>query len=244
MRDPKRSLLGVVLAVVLPLAAAACGGSKTESKSADSDASAESSSSAAPSAEATDSSDKSTSTTDKSTTDKSATGGGGGGKTQSGDPHVNAAEPSSTTTAAEGAKDSGALVLELSVVMRGGGKVEGEKEILDAAAEQIRASKKLALSTKNIDKPRRVEVTLTVEPAVEDKNGLTVKLRLTGVEPDGKCPVFDLDQKFSMSGKKTTSAPDVLALRQAGVKSLLVKLEDSASNVKPAANCTSFKKKS
>ncbi|NUP13408.1 MAG: hypothetical protein HOW73_45800 [Polyangiaceae bacterium] len=142
-------------------------------------------------------------------------------------------------------KDANALVLNLTYSMKGGGKVDAgtSDELQKAALERIATSAKLASPASKVDKPRSVNVTVMLDEPKNDKKGLTVKMGLVGVEPDGKCPLFDIDQNFTLSDAKSTDANDVLALRRSAIIALLDKLESEAGTLKPTANCTAFKKK-
>lgn len=144
----------------------------------------------------------------------------------------------------EGAKDANALVIEVIFIEKGGKKVDEATlaELMKSFEGRVATSPKLATpSSKGVTAPRRVTATFMVEAPITDAKGLTVKMGLNGVEPAGKCPLFDLDQKLTMSGGKNTPA-DVLELRKAAVVALLEKLEPTAPTLKPAANCTAFKK--
>ncbi len=153
---------------------------------------------------------------------------------------------SATQAATGGApKDADALVIEPAFALKGGGKVDAatEQALLKAFADRVAKSSKLASKgEKGVSKPRRVTATFMIEKPVNDKKGLTIRMSMNGVEPDGKCPLFDLDQNLTMSGGKSTEE-DVLELRKAAVASLLEKLEPTAPTLKPAANCTAFKNK-
>lgn len=141
-------------------------------------------------------------------------------------------------------KEPNALVLSLSYMMKGGAKADAatSKELEKAALERIATSTKLASATSKVDQPRPVNVTVLIEEPTDGKKGLTVKMGLVGVEPAGKCPLFDIDQNFTMSDAKKTNADDVLSLRRSAIQALLDKLEQSASTLKPTANCTAFRK--
>ena len=147
-------------------------------------------------------------------------------------------------TPSEGAKDANALVMEVVFIEKGGKKVDDATlaELMKSLETRIATSPKLATpASKGVTAPRRVTATFTVEAPITDAKGLTIKMGLNGVEPAGKCPLFDLDQKLTMSGGKNTPA-EVLELRKAAVVALLEKLEPTAPTLKPAANCTAFKK--
>ena len=144
----------------------------------------------------------------------------------------------------EGAKDANALVMEVVFMEKGGKKLDDATlaELMKALEGRIATSPKLATpASKGVTAPRKVTATFMVEAPITDSKGLTIKMGLNGVEPAGKCPLFDLDQKLTMSGGKNTPA-DVLELRKAAVVALLEKLEPTAPTLKPAANCTAFKK--
>lgn len=142
------------------------------------------------------------------------------------------------------AKEPGALVLTLAFSMKAGGKVDPTTtaELIQAAEERIATSSKLATSAGKIDKPRALGVTVLLTEPKNDAKGLTVRMGFVGVEPDGKCPVFDIDQSFTLSDTKTAKPEDVLALRRSAIQALLGKLESESGNLKPKANCTAFKK--
>jgi hypothetical protein len=151
-----------------------------------------------------------------------------------------AAKPASNETA----KDANALVLEVVFIEKGGKKVDDATlaELMKSLEGRVATSAKLATpSSKGVTAPRKVTATFMVEAPITDAKGLTIKMGLNGVEPAGKCPLFDLDQKLTMSGGKNTPA-DILELRKAAVVALLEKLEPTAPTLKPAANCTAFKK--
>lgn len=142
--------------------------------------------------------------------------------------------------AAEGPKDENALVLELSVKgkdLDDAGRASIEKEM----QALIKKSSKVALSDKGVAKPRHVSATLTAEPVTSDKKGFTVKLGMTGVTTNGKCPLFDLNQKLTMEGGKKESASDVAELRKAALAAMFEELETKAPTMKPNANCTPYK---
>jgi hypothetical protein len=144
----------------------------------------------------------------------------------------------------ETAKDANALVMEVVFIEKGGKKVDDATlaELMKSLEGRIATSAKLATpASKGVTAPRKVTATFMVEAPITDAKGLTIKMGLNGVEPAGKCPLFDLDQKLTMSGGKNTPA-DILELRKAAVVALLEKLEPTAPTLKPAANCTAFKK--
>lgn len=163
----------------------------------------------------------------------------------SGDTAASAAPTSSPKPSGnETAKDANALVMEVVFIEKGGKKVDEATlaELMKSLEGRIATSTKLATpASKGVTAPRKVTATFMVEAPITDAKGLTVKMGLNGVEPAGKCPLFDLDQKLTMSGGKNTPA-DVLELRKAAVVALLEKLEPTAPTLKPAANCTAFKK--
>lgn len=139
-------------------------------------------------------------------------------------------------------KDDNALVVELLFTMKGGGSVDDatRAELVKAAEARIAKSPSIASKGTTVDKPRAVIMTVSLDKPVTDAKGLTVHMGITGVEQNGKCPLFDLAQKFSMSGGKNDAA-DVLELRKNAIAALIEKLEASAPTLKPDANCTSFK---
>lgn len=162
----------------------------------------------------------------------------------SGDVAASAAATGGPAKPAEGAKDANALVMEVIFIEKGGKKLDEATlgELMKALEGRIATSPKLATAaSKGVTAPRKVTATFMVEAPITDAKGLTIKMGLNGVEPAGKCPLFDLDQKLTMSGGKNTPA-DVLELRKAAVVALLEKLEPTAPTLKPAANCTAFKK--
>lgn len=175
---------------------------------------------------------------DAGTTGGDATGGDAkGGDAKGGDAKGGAAS--------ETAKEPNALVLNLTFSSKGGGKVDDKTaaELTKAANERMSTSAKLASPSSKVDKPRAVNVTVMIEKPTDDKTkGLTIKMGLVGVEPNGKCPLFDLNQNFSMTNTTTKNDADVLALQRSAIQALLGKLEETASTLKPQANCSSFKK--
>lgn len=154
------------------------------------------------------------------------------------------AEPTATAKAPVGpAKDANALVVEPVFTAKGGGKVApATVEKLRAAFDtRVASSSKLAVaSSPGVSQARHVVATFLVEAPVKDAKGLTVKMGFTGVEAVGKCPIFDLDQRLTMSGDKHTD-DDLLQLQVAAVVALLDKLEQTAPTLKPKANCTATK---
>jgi hypothetical protein len=157
------------------------------------------------------------------------------------------AEPAATGTPAggpaaepEATKEANALVIELTITGKGDLDDKGKRALESEAMTRIRKSAKLALpSSKGVTAPRNVLATLTVEAATDDKKkGLTVKLGMTGVVKDGRCPLFDLDQKMSMSDGKKDKPDDVAELRRAALGALFDELEQKAPTMKPSANCT------
>ncbi len=140
-------------------------------------------------------------------------------------------------------KDANALIIEPVFTAKGGGKVPPETaaELLKAFNVRLAASSKMAgVGAAGVSAARHVVATFLIEAPVTDEKGLTVKMGFTGVESLGKCPIFDLDQRLTMSGGKNTAA-DVLELQKAAVAALLEKLEQTASTLKPKANCTASK---
>lgn len=75
-------------------------------------------------------------------------------------------------------------------------------ELVKAAEARIAKSTSIASKGTTVDKPRAVMTTVSLDKPVTDAKGLTVHMGITGVEQNGKCPLFDLAQKFSMSGGK------------------------------------------
>lgn len=141
------------------------------------------------------------------------------------------------------AKDANALIIEPVFTAKGGGKVPADTvaELTKSFHTRLAASSKMAhVGAAGVSTARHVVATFLLEAPVTDDKGLTVKMGFTGVESLGKCPVFDLDQRLTMSGGKNTPA-DVLELQKAAVTALLEKLEQSASTLKPKANCTASK---
>lgn len=157
---------------------------------------------------------------------------------------VATAEPTATAKAPAGPpKDANALVVEPVFTAKGGGKVApATVEKLRAAFEaRVASSSKLAVaSSPGVSQARHVVATFLVEAPLKDAKGLTVKMGFTGVEAVGKCPIFDLDQRLTMSGDKH-SDDDLLQLQVAAVVALLDKLEQTAPTLKPKANCTATK---
>lgn len=156
------------------------------------------------------------------------------------------AAPASDSGPAEAKKDADAVILEVIIAPKGDAKLsDAEKgELVKAAAEIIRTSSKLGTaSSKGVTTPRKVIATLLIEtPKMHKKDGLEVKIGLNGVSQEGKCPMFDLDQRVAMSDGKLDSASDVADLRKAAMASIFVKLEAATPTIKPSANCTVNKK--
>jgi hypothetical protein len=180
--------------------------------------------------------------------DGSATGepgAGGGGSAAAPTSDAGGAETAAPTAApaatpAEGPKDENALVLDLTIKgkdLDDASRTSMEKEMQGL----IKKSSKVALSDKGIAKPRHVTATLTAEPVSSDKKGFTVKLGMTGVTTNGKCPLFDLDQKLTMEGGKKDNPADVAELRKAAIVAMFEELEKKAPTMKPNANCTPYK---
>lgn len=111
------------------------------------------------------------------------------------------------------------------------------KALRAAFDERIATSSKMAPSGATVAKPRNVVVTFLVEAPKGDEKALTVRMGLTGVESLGKCPVFDVDQKFTINGAKDL-AKEGLELQKMAIAALLEKLEQSSGTLKPKANCT------
>jgi hypothetical protein len=173
-------------------------------------------------------------------------GAGGGGSATAPTPDATgaataaAAATSAPSAPAEGPKDENALVLELTVKGKelddtSRASIEKEMQAL------IKKSSKVALTEKGVAKPRHVTATLTAEPVTSDKKGFTVKLGMTGVTTNGKCPLFDLDQKLTMEGGKKDNPADVAELRKAAITAMFEELEKKAPTMKPNANCTPYK---
>lgn len=141
-------------------------------------------------------------------------------------------------------KEPGALVLTFTFAMKTGGKVDAKTtaELVAAAEEKIATSAKLASAGAKVDKGRPLAVNVLLTEPKNDAKGLTVRMGFVGLEPDGQCPVFDLDQSFTLSDTKTAKPEDVSALRRSAIQALLGKLEAESGNLKPKANCTPFKK--
>lgn len=219
---------GSFIAALALLCSVGCG-SEPEAKSPEGDGA---SSSAASEAPATTTGDAASST---STSAAPSTDPGKGA--------ASASPSSSPKASSEVAKDPSALVLELKFAMKGGGKVDAttSAELQKAALDHMKKSQKLASPEAKVEKPRRVMVTVMVDEPTSNAKGLTIKMGLVGVEPDGKCPLFDLEQNFTMTGAKSTSSDDVLSLRKSAIDALLTKLEETAPTLKPTANCTGFK---
>jgi hypothetical protein len=151
-----------------------------------------------------------------------------------------AAATSAPAAPAEGPKDENALVLELTV--RGKELDDAGRQAIEKEMQAlIKKSSKVALSEKGIAKPRHVTATLTAEPVAGDKKGFTVKLGMTGVTTNGKCPLFDLNQKLTMEGGKKENPADVAELRKAALTAMFEELESKAPTMKPNANCTPYK---
>lgn len=146
--------------------------------------------------------------------------------------------------AAGPSKEPGALVLTFTFAMKTGGKVDAKTtaELVAAAEEKIATSAKLASAGAKVDKGRPLAVNVLLTEPKNDAKGLTVRMGFVGLEPDGQCPVFDLDQSFTLSDTKTAKPEDVSALRRSAIQALLGKLEAESGNLKPKANCTPFKK--
>lgn len=229
MLKTNATVRGFSCIALLALLGVGCG-SEPDAKSPDGDGastSGTSEASSAPSSEAGSSSSGSA-TTSSEPTKSSASAAASSGPSKS---------------SSEVAKDPSALVLEMKFAMKGGGKVDAATsgELQKAALEHMKKSQKLASPDAKVEKPRRVMVTVMVDEPTSNAKGLTIKMGLVGVEPDGKCPLFDLEQNFTMSGAKSTNADDVLSLRKSAIDALLTKLEETAPTLKPTANCTGFK---
>jgi hypothetical protein len=136
-------------------------------------------------------------------------------------------------------KDDNALVIEPVFTMRGGGAVSAElaKALRAAFDERLATSSKMAPPGATVTKPRNVVVTFLVEVPKGDEKALAVRMGLTGVESVGKCPIFDVDQKFTINGAKDL-AKEGLELQKMAVAALLEGLEQASGNLKPKANCT------
>lgn len=216
----------IVLLALISIGSTACGGGGSDAKAASGDDPA----SAATADSASDKAADASAAGDKPAADADATGAASAG------PDV---APGAT------AKDEAALVLELNYMMKGGGPVDPATTaaLKKAAAERLAKSTKMAGPESKVNNPRRVMVTVLVEAPTDSKKGLNVKMGLVGVEAAGRCPLFDLDQNFTMSGAKTDSAADVLQLRSAAISALLDKLEVTAPTLKPTANCSTYKDK-
>jgi hypothetical protein len=145
-----------------------------------------------------------------------------------------AAAPSASTK-----KDESALVIEPVFTMRGGGAVSPElaKALRSAFDDRLATSSKMAPAGAVVAKPRNVVVTFLVEAPKGDEKALSVRMGLTGVESVGKCPIFDVDQKFTINGAKDL-AKEGLELQKMAVAALLEKLEQASGTLKPKANCT------
>lgn len=204
--------------ILLALAAAACSPSKPAREGGGSD------------------------TTSAASTTEPGGGGGDGAAAPTSDATGAATAGASSAPAApaEGPKDENALVLELTVrgkELDDAGRQAIEKEM----QELIKKSSKVALTEKGIANPRHVTATLTAEPVAGDKKGFTVKLGMTGVTTNGKCPLFDLNQKLTMEGGKKDNPADVAELRKAALTAMFEELESKAPTMKPNANCTPYK---
>jgi hypothetical protein len=103
--------------------------------------------------------------------------------------------------------------------MRGGGAVSPE------LAKALRSAFDDRLATSLVEAPKG------------DEKALSVRMGLTGVESVGKCPIFDVDQKFTINGAKDL-AKEGLELQKMAVAALLEKLEQASGTLKPKANCT------
>ena len=176
------------------------------------------------------------------TTPEPGAGGGGSATAPTSDATgaATAAATAAPSAPAEGPKDENALVLELTVKgkdLDDTSRASIEKEIQGL----IKKSRGVALTDKGVAKPRHVTATLTAEPVTSDKKGFTVKLGMTGVTTNGKCPLFDLDQKLTMEGGKKDNPADVAELRKAAITAMFEELENKAPTMKPNANCTPYK---
>lgn len=156
------------------------------------------------------------------------------------------AKPPADSGPPEAKKDADAVILEVVIAPKGDAKLsDAEKaELAKAAAEIVRASSKLgSASSKGVTAPRKILATIMFEaPKMHKKDGLEVKIGINGVSQEGKCPMFDLDQRVAMSDGKLESASDVADLRKAAMTSIFVKLEAATPTLKPSANCTVNKK--
>jgi hypothetical protein len=145
----------------------------------------------------------------------------------------------------EAAKDANALVLELSVEALKGSLPAGDADKLKAAlVAKVAESSKIAMPTsQGVTAGRHVTTRLLVDAPTEGKDGLTQKVQLNGVTTDGKCPLFDLNAKATLSDAHKDKPADVEEVRAAAIAQVLKKLEAEAPTLKPAASCSSEKKK-
>lgn len=162
-----------------------------------------------------------------------------------------AAEPTSPPKPAEpegpkeAIKDANAVVLELSVEASKGSITPAEADKLKAAlVAKVAESSKIAMPTsQGVTAGRHVTTRLIVDVPTESKDGLTQKVQLNGVTSDGKCPLFDLNAKATLSDAHKDKPADVEEVRAAAIAQVLKKLEAEAPTMKPAASCSSEKKK-
>ena len=146
----------------------------------------------------------------------------------------------------EAAKDANALVLELTIESAKGLVLTStESEKLKAMlVAKVAGSSKVAMPTSaSVTAGRHVATRLIVDALSEGKDGLTQKVQLNGVTADGKCPLFDLNAKATLSEAHKDKPVDVDEVRAAAIAQVFQKLEAEAPTLKPAASCSSEKGK-
>lgn len=144
----------------------------------------------------------------------------------------------------EAAKEPNAVVLELTVESLKGALSAAEADKIKAAlVAKVAESTKIAMPTsQGVTAGRHVTTRLLVDAPTEGKDGLTQKVQLNGVTSDGKCPLFDLNAKATLSDAHKDKPADVDEVRAAAIAQVLKKLEAEAPTMKPAASCSSEKK--
>ena len=146
----------------------------------------------------------------------------------------------------EAAKEANALVLELTIESaKGLVLTPTESEKLKAMlVAKVAGSSKVAMPTSaSVTAGRHVATRLIVDALSEGKDGLTQKVQLNGVTADGKCPLFDLNAKATLSEAHKDKPVDVDEVRAAAIAQVFQKLEAEAPTLKPAASCSSEKGK-
>jgi hypothetical protein len=146
----------------------------------------------------------------------------------------------------EVAKDANALILDVTVHGATGATLapaDGEK-LKRSLLERIAQSGKIATpQSKGVTGTRLVTTRLMIETATEGKDGLTQRVTLNGVTANGRCPLFDLAAKATMSGARKDKSSDVDELRVVAVGMVFEKLEAAAPTLKPADSCSPENKK-